>query len=302
MADKEKENKDQKKVVLNSDGDSSADSSDVTKVGPAAGDDTTSSEAAASPEQNKGRRTIKLKPIKPAGDEDARDTVSLSREEEDDETVKIQRPAQKSGGDSAEGPTVPGTKQTIKLRPSSTAAGAAASTPPPAPPPAADESSGNKAAKRTIKLVPKGKEESAAAPAAPSSPTVQMPEGQAASPAAPSSPTVQMSEPEAPPAQEPTSTKTSAKRTLKLKTTQKAPPPSQAALDTDTEGVSSSQEMRAPQAKAATSDEPSIIFTLVACAAFFVMAYMTWMTAGQFSELYLEVNSANVPGLSGKVQ
>jgi hypothetical protein len=47
--------------------------------------------------------------------------------------------------------------------------------------------------------------------------------------------------------------------------------------------------------------EPSIIFTIAACAAFFVMAYFTWMLVGQYCNNYLETK-ISVPGLSGKVK
>jgi hypothetical protein len=67
-------------------------------------------------------------------------------------------------------------------------------------------------------------------------------------------------------------------------------------------------EKAVPQQETEISDfidkpttEPSIIFTIAACAAFFVMAYFTWMLVGQYCNNYLDAN-ISVPGLSGKVK
>ncbi|MCX6985191.1 MAG: hypothetical protein NT118_10655 [Lentisphaerae bacterium] len=53
----------------------------------------------------------------------------------------------------------------------------------------------------------------------------------------------------------------------------------------------------------ATADvtEPSIIFTIAACIAFFAMAYFAWMLVGQYCNNYMDTK-ISVPGLSGKVK
>ena len=47
--------------------------------------------------------------------------------------------------------------------------------------------------------------------------------------------------------------------------------------------------------------EPSIIFTIAACIAFFAMAYFAWMLVGQYCNNYLD-KKISVPGLSDKVK
>jgi hypothetical protein len=114
------------------------------------------------------------------------------------------------------------------------------------------------------------------------------------------------------------------KRTLKLKSTRApevnvapaAPPPmaspvatmpnSPAVPSATDSGIPAIVDHGIPQEKVqqystAGKQEPSIIFTIAACVAFFVMAYFTWMLVGQYCNNYMDSN-ISVPGLSGKVR
>lgn len=315
--------------------------------------------------ETKGRKTIKLKPLKkdapPEEDENAEETISMDRSQlmedeknmpslggaaptkeaaavpdenlEDEATVKIQKPTISKPAHPT--PVVPGSKETIKLRPSTTppppgAAGAAVTKTEPAAASAAGDVDAS-VSKKTIRLVPKkpGEDDAtqktpkpvgAGAPAGggakPSAPTVKMqePDDVTQKTARPSAPTVKMPEPPAdggvaavPPA---SGAKPSAsKKTLKLKATSPAAPPPQAAGAPDGSGMPPADAPvaaaggggGAPAPKAAKGADPGVVLTLVAVLTLIFMAYFVWMVAGQWAEQYQEVESANVPALSGSV-
>ncbi len=285
----------------------------------------------------------------------------------EDETVKIQKPRAFVASTA-----VPGVKQTIKLRPSSTTPAPVSDAdssagPSPQPPQAPQPSlavtpsqapvappapvlAGASEAKRTIRLVPK---KSDATSGGEHSSTTSKP----------SAPTIKLEEPKPVPAEssrsaatinlsstsdgvEPTPAGSLLKRTLKLKSTrppeattvtprpippqasassaaapmpvQAAPmpvPPPAVAAATDSEIAASSagEEREIPSVKetkvkkekpvpsAYEKQEPSIIFTIAACIALFVMAYFTWMLVGQYCNNYTDTK-ISVPGLSGKVK
>ena len=370
---------DDKKIVLNSATDSTIKPSDITTMAPAAIDirktesgnlevvDTPASLTAEPPAQatvapegstTKGRKTIKLKPLKkevPEEDENAEETLSMDRSEliegegisslaggapakaeapkapvakenlEDESTVKIQKPQITKPAHPT--PIVPGSKETIKLRPSTT-------PPPPGADPvavtqtepaAADESEETLAvSKKTIRLVPKkpGEDDStqktpkqdaatpaaaAAAAAKPSAPTIkQKPTDDVTQKTArPSAPTVKLPQPAAEP--EADKTAASSKKTLKLKATPSATPPPAATGGgmPPPAGASAAKGAGAvapgPVAAAKGAD-PGVVMTLVAVLALFAIAYYAWMVGGQWAEQYAEVESANVPALSGTVK
>ena len=60
-------------------------------------------------------------------------------------------------------------------------------------------------------------------------------------------------------------------------------------------------EREAVPSTTADVTEPSIIFTIAACIAFFAMAYFAWMLVGQYCNNYMDTK-ISVPGLSGKVK
>lgn len=296
--------------------------------------------------------------------------TAVPRIASEDETVKIQKPRSVLASTA-----VPGVKQTIKLRPSSTtpapiseAESKPGLTPPPQPPPApvapvapTPALAGASEAKRTIRLVPKksdatsGGEHSAIA-SKPSAPTIKLEEP----PQTPQEPsrsasTIRLPS-EAPSPEVASGTTPPQKRTLKLKSTRPPeattvtprpvpvspfpsaqspspatpmptpapmpvpppppPPPPPVAGATDAEittGEGESREippMPVSEEKVYKEEttpsvydiqEPSIIFTIAACIAFFVMAYFAWMLVGQYCNNYLDKN-ITVPGLSGKVK
>jgi hypothetical protein len=323
-----------KKVVVQSPASSSIKPSSVTQIAPAVGADA----PAAAPVAD-GRRTIKLKPMKAAGEAQSEDeTVSMDREslepgvipadakDEDAATVKIEKPSKSAA---AVKPVVPGAKQTIKLRPSAgtvqtpqaedqpepTKAGA--STIKVKPPVAEDATADVQQTKKTIRLVPKKAE-----PAKPSDPTTKLEDDeQTAALTKPSAVTAKLP-PESPGAAEaedvdatiPDSSGASSKKTLKLRTTKlKAPTHESSSAasggsedpgDTDTgmEAVTAAPRMAPMASGAAGADEGHIAFAIAAIVALLLMAYFTWMTLGQFGEQYLEWQSANVPALSGSVK
>lgn len=314
--------------------------------------------AAATPaDESKGRKTIKLKPLKKdttAEEEKAEETISMDRSKlaednkmpplavskpadeggaddesnlEDEATVKIQKPAMSKPAHPT--PVVPGAKETIKLRPSTTPPppGSAPSGITKTEPAAGDDPGAT--GKKTIRLVakkpgeddgtqktPKPSAPTAAAPAAPpaaggapgtakpSAPTVKLSEGSAQKSAKPSAPTVKLPDESA--------SGGASKKTLKLKPTSPAAPPPQAASEPGgggmppasappaggpSEGPTGKIAGAKPKAK---GSDPGIVLTLVAVLAFMLMAYYVWMVAGQWAEQYQEVESANVPALSGK--
>jgi hypothetical protein len=252
---------------------------------------------------------------------------------QEDETVKIQKPRSVNASTA-----VPGVKQTIKLRPSSTTPAPISDSesnatiipqapPPPPPPPVALQApqppvAGGSEAKRTIRLVPKKSDATSGsdqvlATAKPSAPTVKLQEPVPAEPVR-SAVTVKL------PSAESGAEAAAPKRTLKLKSTRApevnvapaAPPPmaspvatmpnSPAVPSATDSGIPAIVDHGIPQEKVqqystAGKQEPSIIFTIAACVAFFVMAYFTWMLVGQYCNNYMDSN-ISVPGLSGKVR
>ncbi|HCE43472.1 MAG TPA: hypothetical protein DET40_07975 [Lentisphaeria bacterium] len=316
-----------KKVIIGSTSDSVVKPGDVTRISPAVGGDVSEDSVETSniariktgAEEDKGKKTIRLKPVTAAEGSEAG-----APPPQEDETVKIQKPRPVAT------PTVPGVKQTIKLRPSSnTPAPDTEATVSFAPPPqqqaAAPEAApteGAPAAKRTIRLVPKradataGGNEANAASVRPSAPTVKLEEpAQAGAPAGRSAVTVRLpAEGGGEPAGAPP------KRTLKLKPVKPAgeqapapaPAPSPAgATDSEMAAISAadntippmamSQQESYASAGAATSDEPSMIHAILAFAALFVMIYFTWSVVGQYCNSQLD-SKITVPGLSEKVK
>lgn len=285
----------------------------------------------------------------------------------EDETVKIQKPRSVLASTA-----VPGVKQTIKLRPSSTTPAPISEaepkpglTPPPqpppspvAPPPPTPALAGASEAKRTIRLVPKKSDatsggEHSATVSKPSAPTIKLEEPpQTPQELSRSASTIKLPS-EAPSPEVASGTTPPQKRTLKLKSTRPpeattvtprpvpvapypsaTPPPSPAAPmptpapmpvppppppvagATDAEITSGEGESREIPPMPVSEEkvykeestpsvydiqEPSIIFTIAACIAFFVMAYFTWMLVGQYCNNYMDKN-ITVPGLSGKVK
>ncbi|HBC85532.1 MAG TPA: hypothetical protein DCZ94_01120 [Lentisphaeria bacterium] len=308
-----------KKVIIGSTSDSVVKPGDVTRITPAAGMDEDSVETSniariKTPEEQaqQPKKTIKLKPVT-VGDATAAGDASGNPAQED-ETVKIQKPRPVAT------PTVPGVKQTIKLRPSSNTpapdATEGAGAPPQmmAPPPqAAVPADSAPSAKRTIRLVPKKADATSngeAAAARPSAPTVKLEEPQqAAAPSARSAATVKLdggdaSAQSAPP-----------KRTLKLRPVKSGEPAAAPAMPSPSPAGATDSEMAAmaagdqsmpPVAQAQQEsmgapekghDEPSMIFTLAAGLALFTMIYFTWMIVGQYCNNYLETK-ITVPGLT----
>ena len=214
------------------------------------------------------KRTIKLTPTRPSAEPpQAAPTVKLTADTEDEQTVAMQ-------------------KRTIKL----TSTRPSAEAPQAAP---------------TVKLTA----DTSVKPPSPSIPTLKLVSTGAQPPIQPP-PTEAPSEEGVVPSQEPLQQQASApKRTLKLRTTHSAP-----AVQPVTTGDMSKtgQQIAAPQGDAAQelssetqdkgADEPNIIFTIAASVTFLALAYFAWMAIGQFGEEYLGWQTANVPGLSGKVQ
>jgi len=243
--------------------------------------------------KNKGRKTIKLQPLTGdvANDDSAEETISMSREIleeetvavpplspaslkdgkgnlEDESTVKIQKPKMSKPAHpipDITAPTPGESKQTVKLRPPSSEKDKAK------PAPAA-------ASKKTIKLSPQsnsnGKSESAAPK--PSAPTVKMPEPKAQSTTASkkSFKIKQQEPPQAPPT-----------------TTQSAPP----------QGGKSTTSARAVVSSDDKMSNPGPMLTIAAVLATLCMIYYVWAVVGQWAEQYQEAEDSKVPGLSGAV-
>ena len=371
----------EKKVIVLSPAGSKVKASDITKVtadvqgdisDPMKSRDTETGslkKVDATFEPGKAKMTIKLKPLKPKEapqEENPKEAptpmdafktsqtaspTDLQGKKQEDETVKIDKKPRTIKPSEAAPTSIPGAKQTIKLRPSTaSSSGTEGDGPRPSSPMtmklrpvnvAQDQSTPSESAsgyvpepgfedeqtvamqKRTIKLT--STRPSAEAPQA--APTVKLTADTSVKPPSPSIPTLKLvstgAQPpiqppptEAPseegvvPSQEPVQQQASApKRTLKLRTTHSAP-----AVQPVTTGDMSKtgQQIAAPQGDAAQelssetqdkgADEPNIIFTIAASVTFLALAYFAWMAIGQFGEEYLGWQTANVPGLSGKVQ
>jgi hypothetical protein len=272
----------------------------------------------------KKSKTIKLKPLDISEDDDVEETLSMDRsalmdgavpsiagasdkkkEEpkgegekkagvEDEATIKIEKPTPKKPAHPT--PSVPGSKETIKLRPSGAtpppaspggakkpaAASTIKVTPPPAAAPAA--SGGGDVSKRTIKLVPKkdGGGTSSTQSAKPSSPTVKLDEsGEDVTQKvkAPSAQTVKL--PDASGEGSPS------KKTLKLKPKggPATPPPGGApAMDGAPPAAAPSKSSELEEEVVDDkSAEPGIVLTLVACAVFFLLVYLGLLIGGQWA-------------------
>ncbi len=220
--------------------------------------------------------------------------VSGEATAEDDATVKIEKVAKRPTA-----PSIPGVKQTIKLRPSSSVSDAASpdagpapastkqtlkltpsqpsATAPEAPPAAA--SSAKDEPKRTIKLVAKK----------PSAPTVKLD-----SPA--SAPTVATPPPEGPAA---TGTQT-AKRPLKIKTPGSSAPPPPAPASSDvgmaTEhgaapmaepSVSAQQHQQQMQYPGQQGEQASAISTIAASLTLVALGYFAFQLFSQYKSLFM---------------
>lgn len=324
-----------KKVVIGTTSDSAVRPGDVTRISPAVDVSEDSVETSniariKTGEEDKGKKTIKLKPVTSTAEGEA----GAAAPAQEDETVKIQKPRPVAT------PTVPGVKQTIKLRPSSNTPAPentedtlsfAPPSPSPAPAPVAvapvsAPTEGAPAAKRTIRLVPKkadstsgGNETATAALSKPSSPTVRLEEPQqSGSPAARSAATVKL-QADGGGQEQPVTASAPPKRTLKLKPVRSgepapapAPAPSPAGA-TDSEMAAYGATESAPPvasmpmqsvAQAAggvSSDEPSVLHTIFACAALLAMIFFTWAIVGQYCNNYMDTK-ITVPGLSDKVK
>ncbi|MEI7817941.1 MAG: hypothetical protein WCI45_12210 [Desulfuromonadales bacterium] len=259
--------------------------------------------------------------------------------DQEDETVKIQKPRSVNASSA-----VPGVKQTIKLRPSSTTPAPisgsesnAAIIPQAPPPPAAPQApqpppvAGGSEAKRTIRLVPKKSDATSGsdqvlATAKPSAPTVKLEEPPAPVPTPVPAEPVRSAVTVKLPSTDSGADAAAPKRTLKLKSSRapevsvapSAPPPmaqpaatipnspvaAASATDSEIPAIAAAHGIpleKGQQYSTAGKQEPSIIFTIAACVAFFVMAYFTWMLVGQYCNNYMDSKIA-VPGLSGKVK
>ena len=281
-------------------------------------------------------KTIKLKPLKPvnATEDNQEETLSMDRDAlldqdmpsslgapkaadiEDEATIKIQKPTTQKPAHPT--PSVPGAKETIKLRPSN-------ATP---PPPGGKDTNQETVSmsKKTIRLVPKKPgdtaDDSTQKTAKPSAPTVKLGDIPPAAPAAaapppapvaPSAQTVKMPEPAAQPPKA-----SGGKKTLKLKATPKAPaappvaggaPPALDATEANAKvkgkkgkKQKKAKEPKAPKEKIA-GENPKAMMTIAAVFAFMLIAYYAWMTVGSWAEGEQDLTkNANVPGLSGTVK
>ena len=209
----------------------------------------------------------------PKKDEKAKDddTVKVDKPTEDSKdepTVKIGKPPIPEQAT----PSVPGAKETIKLRPST------ATTPPPPKPAGAKPTAASTikvkppsetgeapaaggVSKKTIRLVPKKKED-AASSAQPNS-------------VKPSSPTVKL-----PDASDDNSGKSS-KKTLKINRPESGapPPPDKTDASESAAAVAAAEEVAADDKSA----EPGIVLTLVACVAFLLLIYLGLLIGGQWA-------------------
>jgi len=269
------------RVTLTSPGQDAVKPSDETSIAP----------SPAGEGKTKGRKTIKLKPISGdlGGEENAEETISMPKanldEEatnsmppltkaeqakgqgnlEDESTVKIQKPKMSKPAHPIPDVTAQamGSKETVKLRP-----------------PTADQGKSKPEAassKKTIKL-------NAPKPAAPK------PEPKAPKPSAP---TVKM---------ESSQSTTSGKKGLQLKKNNAAAPPAASESTTSSAPPIPSKTTNSGSSSVVTDDQgsnPGTIFTIAAVIAALCMVYYVWAVAGQFFEQYQEVETTNVPGLSG---
>ena len=359
--------KDGSKVVLNSATDSAIRPSDATTMAPAvemrktetgnvevvddappmvakANGDTggaskTPAPVATEATANKGRKTIKLKPLKKEVPEDdsVEETMSMDRGDlmkdmsgmgggddknnlEDESTVKIQKP--KPTKTAHPTPNIPGSKETIKLRPSTPTGLEAAIE---------EEDNENEetvsVSKKTIRLVPKKPGDDDATQktpklqppnaAKPSAPTVKLQapvDDVTQKTPRPSAPTIKLPDtpaPEAsaapaaaapPPASAPDKTAVSSKKTLKLKSSAPPPPAPQAMVDGDEPVAPATAAKNTVSEFSDKGSEPGIVMTLVAVLALLTVSYYVWMVAGQWAEQHQGVKSANVPSLSGTVK
>ncbi len=278
------------------------------------------------------------KAVPPLGQEE--DTVSMTRSElDEDATQTVGRPSQQSeASPMSTSSSLPGAKQTIKLRPSTISGPSAIPATPspgatiklkPAGANQADEDEHTKAmAKQTIKLVP-NKGQAATATAKPAAPTVRLTPGASLAPK-PSDPTIKLTEPQAPQPSDPTVKLTPQTQmpkpsapTVKLTAVSGGPPPTPAATAegapalkptlsikrqpaaTDTisnieEGQLAPDALVSGEIQAQAKDEPSIIFTLVAVITLIVLGFVMFMLAGQYSNHWMGQN-ITIPGVSGKI-
>lgn len=243
------------------------------------------------------------------------------KEKEEDATVQIGRKATNAAlGTTAtataaapaqpgEKPAVPGAKQTIKLRPSSVPPAAASTA----------EDGAAPAAKPTIKLSPKSA--GGEAPPEKTKKTIRLsPTTASASPPGvkPSDPTVKMAEdaqagadasvkpgdvttemPEDKGGAEPPPKKTG----LKLKRDKQPEPTAEGgAPDAGAEpgGVPGYEDDMGTDG-VPTTDEPSIIFSLVAIFTLFIIGFLAFMLFAQFGSQWQDMK-IQVPGISGKVK
>jgi len=272
-----------------------------------------------SEESPKKSKTIKLKPLDISEEDDVEETLSMDRSSlmdgsvpsiaggggkkdeakaedkkqpgvDDEATIKIEKPVPKKPAHPT--PSVPGAKETIKLRPSGAtppppaegaAKPAAASTIKVKPTPPPDK--GGEVSKNTIRLVPKKKDGGAASsakPVKPSDPTVKLDEAsedvtQKVKPSA--AQTVKLPDESGDAA--------SSKKTLKLKPkggpaapplagdgSSPAPPPA-----ATTDATEAEMEGMVPDKSA----NPGIVMTLVACAVFFLLIYLGLLIGGQWA-------------------
>ncbi len=328
---------DNKKVVLNSATDSAIKPSDATRIAPSpvaapqgveetiqmdksdikdvpkiaspqkSADDATqkTTKPPAPISQTAKSKTIKLKPLKPVNsdDDNQEETLSMNRNAilnnemptlgassgtPEEETIKIQKPPS----------SIPGAKETIKLRPSN-------ATPPPLGGKNTEQETISMS-KKTIRLVPKipgeTTDDSTQKTAKPSAPTVKLGEVPPAPAAPPSARTVKMPGSAAQPAKP-----NIGKKTLKLKTTPKAPaaPPAGGAPPAPDAAAKTGKKGKAPKAQEekVAKENPKALMTIAAVLSFFLMVYYAWMAVGQWAETHQELEThANVPGLSGTVQ
>lgn len=319
-----------KKVVVPSSADSTIKPSDVTRIAPAA-------QGSVEPKKLKTIKLKPLKTVAPASSQNTEETISMSRESsssesqtpstdedatiginrgvtsetvlappmpeentgspEDDATVKIEKVSKQQQGPSA-APSIPGVKQTIKLRPSSSVSDATAPvatqqpaskqtlklTPTASPAPSAPqqgqeaeeapESGSAGSTKKTIKLVAKK----------PSAPTVKLD-----SPA--STPTVSATSEDAAPS--------SSKRTLKIRTTSMPPPPAPAQSDmgmatehgappvAEPPPLAGSQQYADQMQGQQADDAPSVLNTIAASISLLALAYFAYQLFSQYQGMFM---------------
>jgi len=298
--------------------------------------------AAEQQQGTQARKTIKLKPLapkkpgvnpsdlttsapafpsaqpQPNGNEA---TVSMDRGDLEEQTQKLQKPsvAVATTSSAPAAPSLPGVKQTIKLRPSTggsaeeTQSQAAPSAKPAsaqtikltpkshsADPAAGEDEKTVAMAKQTIRLVPKKQEVTATTPSMPkpSDPTVNLQSSSSA--LKPSDPTVKLSPTQmsaAPGAGSADETveggavqETKPKIGLKHQSVQ---PPPQATAP----GAPPLEDAADSAGESSSKDEPSIIFTIAAAVAFVMIAYLSLLMFAQYNNHWMGGNM-DVPGLS----